>query len=452
MSESADIFESVHVSPAPTETLEPGEHMGIFVSRGPQTVQRGFPTGFAISPNGRLVFSATLDDLVLLDTRTGRTVLWIITGPLTEGLGEGNIGAIAWKTSKVCFLGCDHGLVYVANVGGNTLTTNPTLTISYLFRGPEGRIKALCWDAVGKFLALCYDECVSVWKITDKIEEVDEIPIARTPQSLSTLTWFGTSKRCLFIGGGFGYAVWHGYDDVTFFRDDGPVPGITSSAISSDGQYLAATTFTGVVNVWKVSDAGLEPDPSTRTITSGKPYRTLYPFTPVGFAADGLVAVGTQAGIVELSGVNGNSVNFFSQEVNWSVIGLLTHKDRVYVQYLGPVGAIIIVGYVSSFRGLNAFERHTESQQITGPPPEFRAMRIDISRIPKASLANPPMQTGGAGPSNAASTANATSDEPSKRIKLKVTDDSDLGGSLSSGCQFVVMLVSRTGSARSFDV
>ncbi|KAG8715716.1 hypothetical protein FRC09_016361 [Ceratobasidium sp. 395] len=430
---------------------ESGDNVGIFLIRGPQT---GFPTGFTLSPDGNSIFSSTLDDLVLVDTRTGRPMLWILTGP------DSKITAIDWLNPKKCFLGCDNGHIYITTVGEHTLSTNPVASISYSFQDIQKPIKALRWDATDKLLAICYEDGVSIWKSTGKKWKIcDRICIPRPSpykDGLTTIIFYGTSKRCLFIGGGFGHATWAGVGDVTYFRASGLVAsGITAAAVSPNGDYLVATSFNGLVKAWPVIGTSLGPEHSRRTIITGQEYRNIHPYLPVGVTSDGLVAVGTQVGVVELGEMDGSVDDTFTFENNWSVMGLLAHEDRVYTQYMGSVGAVIIVGWVNNEQAYNAYK--TLNNQIADEPLDFTGIRIDINQIPKGTLAGSPMQTGRTGfdlpanmttPTVSVSTSTGPgakvvkeSNMSSKRAKLKVPDDSDMRGPLSSGFRFLILIL-----------
>ncbi|KAG8793282.1 hypothetical protein FRC12_003287 [Ceratobasidium sp. 428] len=428
---------------------EPDQPMiGIFLSRGPQS---GVPTGFALSPDGHFIFSSTPNDLLLLDARTGRPTNWILTGPNSK------ITSIDWFNSKKCFLGSDRGDIYVAAVGEQpTLTSNPMITISYSFQDIQQPIRALRWDTISKLLALCYEDGVSIWKNTNgKWKNIDRISIKRErlQDGVTTVVFYGVSRRRLYIGGGFGYAVWHGREAISYYK--GSTSGITTATISPDGKHLVAATFCGAVKVWTVDDGIIGSELSHRAIKSGQEYRSINPFTPVQVSSTGLVAVGTQVGQVELGRLDGTTVDMFNFEQNWSVMGLLIHEDRLYTQYMGPVGAIILVGWVDNMEAFNTFQ--TLHEQIIGIPKELAGTHIDLDNIPRGTLAGPalqtgrvsfapptisvPMQGGRVGDNRVLAESNVSS----KPAQLKLHGCSDVHNSsrsaCRSACRFFVLLV-----------
>ncbi|KAG8715526.1 hypothetical protein FRC09_016544 [Ceratobasidium sp. 395] len=411
--------------------LEPHDYVGFFMCRGPQSTT---PTGFALSPNGQLILSSTAEDITLLDTRSGRPLVWILTGSTSK------VGAIEWFSVKKCFLGTDGGHIYVVTVGEFTLLTSPIVSISYSFQDIQAPIKVLCWDNTEKLLAIGYDDGVAIWKTTGKKWKVqDRVSIAVDQVGICALAFFGTSLRCLFIGGGFGYAIWRGVGQTSFFRSPAPANSFTNVSVSADGLHLAATTFAGTVKVWSVDDILLGADYTTRTIISGRDYRIFRPFTPVKITPDGLIAVGTHVGKVELSRPDGSTIDEFSYEENLAVMNLL---------YMGPVGAMMIVGWVNSVESFMAFKRLNDKH----PARDIRAVYIDINLIPKGTLAGSPMQTGRVGfstnsalgidiPLEASIRGAQESNEPSKPNNTKASDDSNAPGSLSSVRRFLVLLV-----------
>ncbi|KAG8794065.1 hypothetical protein FRC12_000661 [Ceratobasidium sp. 428] len=424
----------------PPLVLDPHEYVGFFLCRGPQS---GTPTGFALSPNGQLILSSTNEDITLLDTRSGRPLVWILTGSASK------VGAIEWFSVKKCFLGTNGGHIYIVTIGEFTLLTSPIVSISYSFQDIQEPIKVLRWDNKEKLLAIGYDDGVAIWKTTGKKWKVqDHVSIAVNHVGICALAFFGTSLRCLFIAGGFGYAIWRGVGQTSFFRSGDPAHGITDAVVSADGLHLAATTFSGTVKVWPVDDILLGADPTIRAIISGGDYRIFRPFTPVKITPDGFVAVGTQVGKVELSRPDGSTVDEFSYEENWAVMGLLNYGDRMYVQYMGPVGAMIIVGWVNNVDSFIAYKRLNEKH----PARDIRAVYIDINLIPKGTLAGSPMQTGRVGfstnsalgidiPLEASTKGDKESNKPSKPNTTKAPDDSNAPGSLSSVRRCLVLLV-----------
>ncbi|KAG8715591.1 hypothetical protein FRC08_010416 [Ceratobasidium sp. 394] len=373
--------------PVPSTLSTPDEYIGMFVTRGPQV---GHITDFALSPDGNLLLSSTATDLVLTDTRTGRPMVWIKIGT------NNKVSALGWLNSKKCFVGCHNGHIYVAQIGEYTITTTPIVSISYAFQDIQKTIKVLRWDATDKLLAIGYEDGCSIWKSNGKKWKVhDRITIPHdNVTGVCTMAFYSHgSKRYLFIGGGFGYVTWLGPQQVSFFTNDKRFHNIGKSALSPDNKFLAATTFDGKLLIWPVKGAILGPDHSTRTMETGEEYRSLYPFLPVTITPGGLAAVGTQVGQVDLSRTDGTAVDDFYFDDNWSVLGILAYRDRIYVAYMGPVGAIMIVGYADNKNTFFTFKKLYESK-IATVPQTIKATWIDLDLIPKSNVAGVVMQTG----------------------------------------------------------
>ncbi|KAG9094107.1 hypothetical protein FRC06_011156 [Ceratobasidium sp. 370] len=367
----------------------PGEdYNGLFEIRGPQI---GPLADLAISPDGHLILLATSNSLLLVDTRSGAPSVLVKTGSTHE------ITSLAWLNKRRCFVGCKNGHLYVVHFGASVLFNSPIASISYAFQDIQNSIRVMRWDMVHKLLAIGYEHGVSIWQSSSKTWRlVDRITIQHKGlPGVHTLQFFGPHNRYLFVGGGFGYATWVAPGKVTFVTRNNNFHHIGNSALSPDGKFLAATTFNGSLHVWPIAGARLCPDNSTYNVETGADYRHINPHLPVAITSSGLTVVGTQAGQVAFVRMNCLAVDDFYHSTNWAA-----HDDRLYVAYIGPLGAIVIVGYTDKEQAQRDFRKMRLSRygldifESLLSPQVPSTVSIDIGLIPKVTTTNVPMQTG----------------------------------------------------------
>ncbi|KAG9088309.1 hypothetical protein FRC06_002108 [Ceratobasidium sp. 370] len=349
------------------------DYLGLFEIRGPQI---GPLVDLALSPDGTLLISATSRTLLLVDTHTGVPSVLVNTGSTNE------ITSLAFIHNRRCLVGCENGHIYVVHFGETVLHRSPVVSISYSFQDIQKPIQVMCWDMAHKILAIGYEDGVSIWQSTSKKWRlVDRITIHHEGlPGIHTLQFFGLPNCYLFVGGGFGYATWLAPGKVTFVTHNKDFHRIGNSALSPDGKFLAATTDSSL-HIWPLAGARLRLD-------------------HLAMSSTGLAAVGTQDGQVAFTRMDCVLADDFYYRTNWSVVGLLAHADRLYMVHMGPVGAIIIVGYTDKEQLMDDFRKFRLSHfardifESLLSPEVPKTITIDTSLIPKVTVAGVAMQTG----------------------------------------------------------
>ncbi|KAG9077276.1 hypothetical protein FRC06_009002, partial [Ceratobasidium sp. 370] len=350
------------------------DYLSRFKIHGPQI---GPLVDLALSPDGVLLISVTSRTLLLVDTHTSVPSVLVNMGSTNE------ITSLAFIHNRRCLVSCENGHIYVVHFGETVLHRSPVVSISYSFQDIQKPIQVMRWDMAHKILAIGYKDGVSIWQSTSKKWRfIDHITIHHEGlPGIHTLQFFGLPNCYLFVGGGFGYATWLAPSKVTFVTHNKDFHRIGNSSLSPDRKFLAATTDSSL-HIWPLAGARLRPDHCTYKIETGAEYQHINLHLPVAMSSTGLAAVGTQDGQVAFTRMDCVLADDFYYRTNWSVVGLLAHTDRLYMVYMGPVGAVIIVGYMDKEQVMDNFRKVPKT------------ITIDTSLIPKVTVAGVAMQTG----------------------------------------------------------
>ncbi|KDN33768.1 hypothetical protein RSAG8_13143, partial [Rhizoctonia solani AG-8 WAC10335] len=370
----------VYSTPAPSKE----DYAQHFVLRGPQV---GPLCDFSITPNGVHLLLATDNSIAVVDTRIGSVQVVINTGPTSR------LTTATWLSDDSSIVGCHDGHLFVARFQPATMFGSPSVTIGYAFQDLNLPVRHLCYNRNSELLAVGYERGVSIWRrmpTTWRIVDRFSVPVQVGISGIRTMQFVGDSNQMLFVGGGFGHAVWSGRDQVVFFTANTLVCRIGSSAVSADGKFLVVGALNQRVHVWPVTSDGLSSG-GIYELQSGAEYHRMNPYIPVAMTDSGLVVAGSRVG--ELAFVQTNGAHAFNMyfERNLSTVGLLSHHDRLYVAFMGPLGYVIVVAYSRTRGALQVFER---LRNAFTPGGTHSVINIDIHQLPRMSLRNLPRRTG----------------------------------------------------------
>ncbi|KEP45590.1 putative transmembrane protein, partial [Rhizoctonia solani 123E] len=345
----------------------------IFAVRSDRT---GMLTSFSLSSDGFSILVTTLDQLLVIDTRIGMTSVNVNVGTARA------ITAATWMSSQLSILGCRDGHMYFSEFRPSSLFGSQSVTITYAFRDVNKRNTMLRYDIPQGLLGIAYEDGVSIWQHTNaKWRLVDRIPVAiEGNMGVTSIEFFGEPERRLFIGGTFGHIIWHGAGRVDFFTGPRRICLIGAAALSDDRKHLVISSFNRQLHIWGAASKSINPRGSVHDFESGHEYHNLSPRIPVAMTASGLAVLGSQVGLVAFVRSNGVTASEFFYEPNFSVMGILSHENRLYVAFLGPVGSIIIVGYSNKVRARRTFRdlRKQHSGLI-----DTKSINIPLNQVPR---------------------------------------------------------------------